>query len=276
MDASWWSRALGPEVVIPTLLALGLGMVTIWYARRGPVPRERQRDFATSMRGVEIFEQPVLRTDEFQFLFRGQPVSQVAEYRFIFANTGYEPIVKEDFDEPIQLKFDGDGAVFDCQAAICRPPNLKIDVSFDTERKLIVVAPLLLNPGDFASVDFILTNRPKIRSGGRIKGIKSFGALAGGTYDWNSMLIPCMFILFGLLVTTMPWWVFLMVRSEYEHLFRKLHWMNYSQVVLGLGVMYGGLKMFRSWAYLYRARYLGRGTEGIFISDDKKVSVKSY
>lgn len=267
MDANWWSRAFGPEVVIPALL----GLLAIWYARRGPVPRERRRDFATSLRCMKIFEQPVSRTNEFHISFRGQPVSQVAEYRFVFANTGDEPISKEDFDDPILLGIGGDGEVFDCKVAVCRPSDLKIDVRFDTERRLIVVAPLLLNSGDFASVDFIATNRPQIWKGGRIKGVKTFGVLAGGAYDWSSMISPCMFLVTGLLIATMPWWIPLTVRSEYAHLFQtRADWMTYSYALLGIGIMYGGVKMFRSWASLRRARYLGPGTEGVFVLDVSK------
>ena len=85
MDLNWWSRALGPEIIIPTLVALFFGVLATCYARRGPVPRKRQRDFSAALRRLEIFKQPALRTNEFYFTFRGQPVSQVAEYRFIFA-----------------------------------------------------------------------------------------------------------------------------------------------------------------------------------------------
>ena len=267
MNEDWWNRVLAPEMIVPALI----GVIALWYAHRGPLPRDRQRDFATSVQSIEIFDQPVLRTNEFHSLFRGYPVIQVAEYRFIFANTGHEAIVKEDFDEPIHLEIDGDGEVFDCKAAVCNPSNLKIDVHFDTKRRLIVVAPLLLNPGDFASIDFIATNQPQLRKGGRIKGVKAFGALKGGAYDRSFMTEPFLFVFAGLVIATMPWWTPLAVRSEYANSFQpKADGWTFGFFFFGLAVAFVGIKMFRSWAFFRRARYLGPGTEGVFVLEARE------
>ena len=56
METSWWNRAFAPEVVIPSVLTLIVGFCAVWYARQGPVPRTRQRDFAVSLRQIKIFE----------------------------------------------------------------------------------------------------------------------------------------------------------------------------------------------------------------------------
>ena len=102
METSWWNRAFASEVVIPSVLTLIVGFCAVWYARQDPVPRKRQRDFAVSLRQIKIFEQPVTRTNE--FAFRGKPVCEVAQYRLVFANTGYEAIVRKDFDQPLTLQ----------------------------------------------------------------------------------------------------------------------------------------------------------------------------
>lgn len=94
MDANWLSRALAPEVVIPTLITLIFGIAAIWYARRRPVIKARQRDLAISVRRKEVFSPPIVRMDEFNLQFRGKPVTHAAEYCFVVANTGYEPIAQ--------------------------------------------------------------------------------------------------------------------------------------------------------------------------------------
>ena len=265
MDISWWNRALAPEVVAPSVLTLIFGLWAIWYARRGPVPRARQRDFAVSLRQIKIFEQPIIRTNEFQFSFRGKSVSQVAQYRLVFANTGYEPIVKKDFDQPLTLSLKGDGDVFDCIKAVCRPPDLNAEVHFDKEINSIVIAPLLLNPGDFGSVDFIATNRPETRIGVRIRGINAFFPLTGGVYDSYPTTFPLMFFIVGMGIATIPWWGQYTIRDEYRHLFQpRADWSSFIFLFFGLIVMLAAIKIFRSTATLRRARYLGRGTESVF------------
>lgn len=268
MNVNWWNNSLGPETLISVISLVAtvfFGVLATWYARRGPVPRERQRDFSISLVRLEIFRQPDIFTSDFQFVFRGAPVSHVTVYRFIFSNTGKEPIVKEDFGEPIHLCVKGTGEIFDCKASFCSPSNLKINVQYDAALRRIVVAPLLLNQGDFASVDFIATNQSDIHPEGRIKGIKVFGALKGGTYDWNSFTMPLQFVFCGFLIGTMHWWVALTMRSDYIHLLRsQADWLTYGTIIAGVGVMCIGIYMFRSWVTLRRARYLGLGTEDVF------------
>ena len=265
MDATWWSRALGPEVVIPTLITVIFGIAAIWYARCGPVIRARQRDFAISVQRRDVVEPPVLRLNEFDLQFRGKPFTHVGEYRLVFGNTGLEPIVKSDFDQPIALKIAGSGDVYDCTATICRPKNLKINVSFDKGHKSIVVAPVLLNPGDFVCVDFIATNRPNFNFTARIRGIISFGTLRGGVYDRGSTIDSLLFVLAGLLIATMAWWVPFTMRSDLISQFQpRADWYSLFFPIMGISIVYVGIWLYRSWAFLRQARYLGGGTEELF------------
>ena len=266
MDADWLSRALAPEVVIPTLITVIFGVVAIWYARRGPVIKARQRDLAISVRRKEVFLPPIVRVDEFNLQFRGKPVTHVAEYRFVVANTGYEPIVKSDYDEPIALKFERSGGIFDYKATICSPKNLKVDLSFDNADNSIVLAPVLLNPGDFVCIDFVATNRPNLNCTGRIRGIISFETLRGGVYDSRSTTDPLVFVLSGLLIATMPLWGQIFVRSDIKSSFEpQLDWGMLVFVVFGMIIVYGGIWMYRRLDFLRQARYLGGGTEELFL-----------
>lgn len=269
MDANWLSRALAPEVVIPALITLILGTVAIWYARRGPVIKARQRDFAISVRRKEVFSPPIVRVEEFNLQFRGKPVTNVAEYRFVVANTGYEPIIKSDFDEPIALKFEGGGEIFDYKATICSPKNLKVDLRFDKADNSIVLAPVLLNPGDFICIDFVATNRPNLNCNGRIRGIISFETLRGGVYDRGSTLDPLTFVLFGLLIAAMPLWGQIFVRSDIKSSFEpRLDSVSLVIVVIGVIIVYGGIWLYRRLSFLRQARYLGGGTEELFLFGD--------
>ena len=271
MDVSWWNRALAPEVVIPSVLALIVGLCAVWYARRGPVPGERQRDFAVSLRQIKIFVQPVTRTDEFEFTFRGKSVCEVAQYRLVFANTGYEAIVRKDFDQPLTLQLEGNGDVFDCAKAVCRPAELNVEVHFHKESNSLVIAPLLLNPGDFGSVDFITTNRPETRIGVRIRGINAFHPLTGGIYDSYPTTFPATLFIVGIVVASMPWWGRLLVKDEYRELFKpRADWSSFMFLIFGLIVMLVAVKMYRSTASLRRARYLGHGTEPVFFMTEKE------
>ena len=73
------------------------------------------------------------------------------------------------------------------------------------------------------------------------------------------------------LFIAMPWWAPLTVRSEYSHLVQnRADWFTFFSVLFGLVMMYGAIKMFRSLAFLRHARYLGRGTEAVFLMDAKE------
>jgi len=251
-----------------------LGLVATWYARRGPVPSDRQRDFAITIQRLVIFEQPIRRVEEFQFLFRNERVHQVAEYRVIFANTGHEPIVKEDFDEPLRLRVEGETCkVYDCRPAVCRPYDLTLNVTLEADGKHIAVAPLLLNPGDFASFDFIVTNRPTNirRAAGRIRGISTLRTLAPGTFDWFAVWFPIVLITMGLVVMTTPWWLELFGGDQLRVVRPSgvSDWPRYSLLPLGLVLFVGGSRLLRSWNTLREARYLGKGTERVFVLDDR-------
>ena len=68
MNVNWWNNSLGPETLISVIslaATVFFGVLATWYARRGPVPRERQRDFSISLVRLEIFRQPDIFTSDF-------------------------------------------------------------------------------------------------------------------------------------------------------------------------------------------------------------------
>jgi len=112
------------------------------------------------------------------------------------------------------------------------------------------LAPPLLNPGDFGSVDFIATNRPENRPSVRIRGINTFHNLTGGAYDSYSTTFPAMLFVVGVAFAAMPLWVQLTVKDEYRELFKpRADWSSFAFLVLGLMVMLCAIKMFRSAVY---------------------------
>lgn len=265
MNAAWWARVAAPEILVPMLVAIFLGGLGIWYARRGPVKSDRQRDLSTSMRLLRVYEHPLRLSKDFACQFRGVQVRQVACYRYFFANTGHEPIVRTDFDSPLQLAIGGTGHVFDCKAAVCRPAGLPVQVSYNIDSRRIVIEPLLLNPGDFGSIDFIATDSPEITESGRIRGIKGFASLMYGTLDRFTVTFPWTLVCAGILVAAMPWFVSPKLPDGTSMPPDEAGWFHLATALLGLLVAGGGISLFQSWRSLRRARYLGPNTEPHFM-----------
>ena len=75
-----------------------------------------------------------------------------------------------------------------------------------------------------------------------------------------------MFVLSGLLIATMPLWGQIFVRSDIKSSFEpQLGWGMLVFVVFGMIIVYIGIWMYRRLGFLRQARYLGGGTEELFL-----------
>lgn len=67
-------------------------------------------------------------------------------------------------------------------------------------------------------------------------------------------------------MATMPLWGQILVRSDIKSSFEpQLNWGTLVFVVIGLIIVYGGIWIYRRFGFLRQARYLGGGTEELFL-----------
>jgi hypothetical protein len=89
--------------------------------------------------------------------------------KLLVRNSGTQPILVTDFEEPLTMRFAGEARVHRATVGRTIPPNLKITAT--TTDMELSVAPLLLNPRDSFEVDAIVENYSGVTPGGRIVGI---------------------------------------------------------------------------------------------------------
>ena len=86
------------------------------------------------------------------------------------ANTGNEPIKKEDFDKPLTLKFGDESQIISARVLGTKPDDLGVQLAINTAE--VVLDPLLLNSGDGISLEVIMTAAAiRITHSARIVGV---------------------------------------------------------------------------------------------------------
>jgi hypothetical protein len=122
-------------------------------------------------------ENKMLTTEEvkegnIKILYKDQKVNEIALLILYIKNYGKIPIVKEDFDLPMQFNFSENCNVLSAEVIKTLPEKINVEVI--TNQNSIVIKPLLINPGDII-VFKILTSKldDSLNVFSRIKGITS-------------------------------------------------------------------------------------------------------
>lgn len=114
----------------------------------------------------------------FKITFDGREIDALSTIDVTIFNDGNSPIFSVDFVQPITIAFPDASHVFGVLVTETSPPNLKVDLN--REGTTFSVSPLLLNPGDEFTLQFLVELpsdktyllAPEISS--RIGGVKSF------------------------------------------------------------------------------------------------------
>ncbi len=111
-----------------------------------------------------------------QLLFDKKPVNDVHLLIVRIINSGNEPIVKSDYETPINLNFSDNSEVLETDVINVSPESMKVEVNSTKESASI--QPLLLNPGDSITIKTLLTNFDgAVKVSCRIAGVKEITRL---------------------------------------------------------------------------------------------------
>lgn len=116
--------------------------------------------------------------ERFRITFDGREVERLHAFNLHIVNNGNVPVLPADFVTPISIEFPQGSHIFGASATDKTPPNLA--VSIGGAEYQYAIEPLLLNPGDEFTVQF-LVERPesaiplKPTVNARISGVKTFG-----------------------------------------------------------------------------------------------------
>lgn len=100
----------------------------------------------------------------------GRVVQNVSLWTFGIKNTGQKAVIPDDFLRPISIGFE-DAELLSAEIAHQKPKNLGATVTSDGS--LVTVQPLLLNPGDYLTVQVLLSGAaPDYRYDGRIVDVR--------------------------------------------------------------------------------------------------------
>jgi hypothetical protein len=105
--------------------------------------------------------------------YDGKDVEEVYLAVVEISNSGNVPIVKADYEEPIELSFGKGAQILTTEIAKLEPENLQISISFDG--KTITLAPSLINPKESVTIKSLVNKLENIYLTGRIVGIKEIG-----------------------------------------------------------------------------------------------------
>lgn len=97
--------------------------------------------------------------------------NKLISYEYVLKNSGLKPILKEDFESPIEISFNGE--LIDVIIENKDPKNIDINIIADNKNGKICIPAVLLNAGDKIFIK-IFSNQEKLEFNikSRIKGIK--------------------------------------------------------------------------------------------------------
>jgi len=119
--------------------------------------------------------------ERLRITFDDRKVERLSSFNLHIFNSGNVPVLPADFVVPISIEFPQDGHVFGVSVTDTTPQNLAVSIAGAEHQ--YEIAPLLLNPGDEFTVQF-LVERPesamplKPTVNARISGVKTFGLRA--------------------------------------------------------------------------------------------------
>ena len=110
--------------------------------------------------------------ENFQVLYRGQPIPDAGFVSVIVRNSGDIPIEHADFVTPLKLDFGKDSNIF-FAVTTTWPSELLTELNNSKEKSCVVFKPLLMNKGSLFSVSVMVANfRGSVKVEGLIKGVK--------------------------------------------------------------------------------------------------------
>lgn len=113
-----------------------------------------------------------------QITVDGRPAQDISLVLIDIENTGNEPIKREDFERPLTFIFANDAEVISARVLRTQPGDL--DARLTTKEATVSLSPILLNSGDSASIELVLTSAAGfITHTARIVGVSKVRALTG-------------------------------------------------------------------------------------------------
>lgn len=147
-DPAW--QAVG------VIIAIILGMVTIWLARR---PRKALTYKILS--STPLIASPEAARGKLQILFDGKPIEDVKLVLVKFTNSGNLPITSSDYESPVKLIVVSRlnvARLLDAGVSETYPEGLAKNVSVLFDKSAVQLEPLLLNQGDSITLKMLITN----------------------------------------------------------------------------------------------------------------------
>lgn len=160
--------------VIISLVALVVAVAAV----RFQLLRKTISYFHAYERPVFYLFEPELR-ERLRITFDNREVEYLSAFNLHIFNNGNVAVPPSDFVVPISVEFPTDSHVFGVSVTDTTPPNLAVQVTGSEQR--YVVEPLLLNPGDEFTMQFLVegadnhnSTRLKPAVNARIAGVKAF------------------------------------------------------------------------------------------------------
>jgi hypothetical protein len=128
-----------------------------------------------------------------QILFDNKPVNDLRLLIIRIINSGNEPIVKSDYETPINVEFSDKSEVLETDVIKVLPESMKVQIG--NKGKAISIEPLLLNPGDSITIKILLTNlHGNLNVFCRIAGVKEITRLGSDNSSISTFRTDLFFV----------------------------------------------------------------------------------
>lgn len=178
-------------VVVGTIVALGIALITIWFTRHRKALAFRILS-NTSIANLSPSRNVKGRV---QILFDDEPVQNVKLLLMQLKNTGNVPITSSDFEKEIVISLNDQARILEAGITETNPVNLPASISVEGAK--LVLHPILLNRHDSVTLKILAdTFNERISVEGRIVGLRKIEELRRDA-SWYMWRIGCWIMGFG-------------------------------------------------------------------------------
>ena len=153
----FWRDSIWQFVGVVVAVLIGIVAAVLAFMSYRKTKQQGQKEITYGM----IADTPILSINEevkskVQVLYNGKPISDAHMVTIKIWNTGYVPIIPNDYFEPIKLGFGASSEVLDVEILETTPPNIKVSINRGVEN--FSLEPFLLNSKEAVVVKVLLAN----------------------------------------------------------------------------------------------------------------------
>jgi hypothetical protein len=194
----------------------------------------------------EIISGPIISKDRLvdldgvDVLFKKEKIENIDASYIKLENTGDVPIRKEDFDSDIIIEFNNNLKILKAEKWGSRPKSIQVSTKINNHG--VLIEPLLLNKGEFISIQVLTTGdyiEPSLNA--RVVGLDYL--IENTSSEKPKELRYTIYLILGILSAGIYCYFSIITFYTYRHRYKAIPIPRFFLIIAALSTMYGGVAL---------------------------------